>query len=68
MVKITRIVDLRRQREGSALHMIEYQDSAAGVIFFGSLSTFCPENFRRLAMPSTSLLLCIKNVEVQNDA
>lgn len=32
MVKITRIVDLRRQREGSALHMIEYQDSAAGVI------------------------------------
>ena len=32
MVKITRIVDLRRQREGSALHMIEYQDSAVGVI------------------------------------
>lgn len=67
MVKITRIVDLRRQREGSALHMIEYQDSAAGVIG-GSLSTFCPETFRRLAMPSTSLLLCITNVEVQNDA
>ena len=32
MVKIMRIVDLRQQREGSTLYMVEYQDSAAGVI------------------------------------
>ena len=32
MVKITRVVDLRQQREGSALSMVEYQDSATGVI------------------------------------